>query len=82
MDAWDKNGHTYKTTNKGGPAWKDVAYRVTTDARIGDIINIEDETNINRDEEHRPVEEGPRDPVTELLLKCISGQDDYLGRVQ
>ena len=79
MDAWtrtDMHSRTYKTTNKGRPTWRDVAYRVTADARSGDIINIEDATNINRDEEHRPVEWGPRDLVTVLLLKCVSGQDD------
>ena len=44
----DLHSKTYKTTNKGGPTWGDVAYRVTADARSGDIINIEDATNINR----------------------------------
>ena len=52
----DMHSKTCKTTNKGGPAWKDVAHRVTADARSGDIINIEDAANINRDEEHRPIE--------------------------
>ena len=58
MDAWtriDMHSRTYKTTNKGGPTWREVAYRVTADARSGNIINIEDATNINRDEEHRLV---------------------------
>ena len=61
MDAWtrmDMHSKTYKTTHKGGLAWRDVAYRATADARSGDIINIEDATDINRDrdEEHRLVE--------------------------
>ena len=66
----DLHSQTYKTTNTGGgPTWGDVAYRVTADARSGDIINIEDATNINHDTEHRLVEVGPRDLVTLLLLK-------------
>ena len=59
MDAWtrmDMHSKTYKTTNKKGLAWRDVAYRATADARSGDIINIEDATDINRDEENRLVE--------------------------
>ena len=55
------------------------AYRVTADARGGDIINIEEATNINRDEEHRMVEGRPRDLVTVLLLKCVNNQDDHLS---
>ena len=82
MDAWtrmDLHSKTYKTTNKGGPTCKDVAYRVTADARSGYIINIEDATNSRRDEEHRLVEGRPRDLVTVLLLKSIGVQDDHLG---
>ena len=63
---WTRTGahsKTCKTTQKG-LAWKDVAYRVTADARSGDIINIEDAANNNRDEKHRPIEGGPRDLVT------------------
>ena len=44
MDVWTRTemrSKTYKTTNKGEPAWKYVADRVTADARSGDIINIE-----------------------------------------
>ena len=54
MGAWtrmDLHSRTYKTTKRGGPTWRDVAYRVTADMTSGDIINIEDWTNINRDEE-------------------------------
>ena len=69
----------YKTTSKGEQAWRCDAYRATADARSGDIINIENATDINRDQEHRLVEGGPRDLVTVLLLKCVSGQDDHLG---
>ena len=47
---------TYKTANRGGPSWSNVAYRVTADASSGDVINIEDATNINHDEDHRLVE--------------------------
>ena len=82
MDAWtrlDMHSKTCKTTNKGGPTWRNVAYRVTADARSGNIINIEDSANINRDEEHRPVEGRPRDLVIVLLLKCVSGPCDHLG---
>ena len=73
----DMHSTTCKTTNKGGPPWRDVAYRVTADATSGDIINIEDAANINRDEEHGLVDEGPRDLVTVLLLKCFSVQDHF-----
>ena len=52
---------------------------MTADARSGDIVNIEEATRINRDEEDRLVEGRPRDLVTVLLLKCVSGQDEYLG---
>ena len=48
----------YKTMNKGGPTWKDVAYRVTADARSGDIINIEGTTKINRYEEYKLIARG------------------------
>ena len=58
---------TYKTTNKGGPTWRDVAYRVTAGARSGYIINIADATNINCDEEHRLDEGRPRDLVIVLI---------------
>ena len=67
MDAWagvDMRSKPHETTNKGGPTWKDIAYRVTGDARSGDIIYIEDATKINRDEEHRLIEGGPPDLVT------------------
>ena len=57
----------------------DVAYRVTADARNGDIINIEDATNINLDTEFRLVEGRPRDVVAVLLPKSVSGRDDDLG---
>ena len=53
---------------------KHVAYTVTADARSGDIINMEGATNINRDAEHRLVEGGPRDLVTVLWLRSVSGQ--------
>ena len=76
MDLHSKN---FKNTNERGPTWGDVAYRVAADARSGDIINIEDATNITRDMEHRLVEEGPHDLVTVLLLKNVSGRDDHLG---
>ena len=83
MDAWtrmDFHIKTCKTTNKErGATWRDVAYRVTADARSGDTINIEDATNINRDAEHRLVEGRPRDLVTVLLLKRVSVQDDHFG---
>ena len=69
----------YKTTNKGGPTRGDVAYRVTGNAMSADIINIEDATNINRDMEHRLVECGPRNLVTVLLLRSVSGRDDHFG---
>ena len=49
----DLHNRNYKTTNRGGPSWRDVAYRVTADAWSADIINIEDAKNINRDEESR-----------------------------
>ena len=77
----DRNGHAQQNLqdHKGGPTWRDVAYRVTADARSGNIMNIEDATNINRDEEHRPVEGGPRDLLTVLLLECVSGPCDHLG---
>ena len=55
MDAWtrlDLHSKTYKTTNKDGPTWKNVAYRVIADGRSGDLTRIEDATNVNRDEEH------------------------------
>ena len=57
----DLHSKTYKTTNKGRPTRRVVAYRVrvTADARSGDIINREDATNVNREEEHRRVEGGP-----------------------
>ena len=61
---------------QGGPTWRDVACRVTADARSEDVINIEEATNINRDEEHRLVEVGPRDLVTVLLLKSVGVQND------
>ena len=62
----------YKTTNRGGPSWRDVAYRVTADARIGDISNMEDAMNIKRDEEHRLVERGtfPRPATRPQWLCC------------
>ena len=52
---------------------------MTADARSRDISDIEDVTNINRGMGHRLVEGGPRDLVTVLLLKSVSGQDDQLG---
>ena len=70
---------TYKITNRRGPIWRGVAYRVTADAGSGDIINIECAMNINRDEEHRLVEGTLRDLVTVLLLKSASGRDDHLS---
>ena len=71
---------TYKTSHKGRPTWGEVAYRVTADARSGDIINIEDAANINRDTEHTLGEGGPRDLVTVLLLlKGFGGRDDHFG---
>ena len=63
-DAWtrmDLHSKTHKATNRRGPNWRDVACRVTADARSGDIINREEAMNINRDEEHRLIEGGPRD---------------------
>ena len=65
----DLHGNTYKTTNKGGPTWRNVALRVTANARSGDIINIEDATNINRDAEHRLVEGRPRDLVRSVVAQ-------------
>ena len=59
MDAWtrmDLHSKTCKTTHRRGPTWRDVAYRVTADARSGDIINVVETVSINRDEEHRLVE--------------------------
>ena len=50
----DKNGHAQQNLQnheQGCPAWNDVAYRVTADARSGGIIHIEDAANINRDED-------------------------------
>ena len=47
MDAWtrmDMHSKTYKTPNKGGPTWRDVAHRATADAKSGKIINIERNT--------------------------------------
>ena len=41
--------------------------------------NMEDATNINRDTERRLDEGGPRDLVTVLLLKSVSGQNSHLG---
>ena len=82
MDAWtrmDLHSSNIKTTNRGGPSWRDVAYRETADAGSGDIINIEAATNINRDEAHRLIEGRPRDLVTVLFLKSVRGQDDHLG---
>ena len=40
----DLHSKTYKTTSKGGPSWRDVAYRATAYAKSGDTINIEDAT--------------------------------------
>ena len=71
MDAWtrmDLHSETYKTTNRERPTWRDVANIVNPSARSGDITNIEDATNINRDTEHRLVEGGLCDLVTALLL--------------
>ena len=50
---------------------------MTADVRSGDIIDIEDATIINREMEHRLFQGGPRDLVTVLLLKSVSGQDDH-----
>ena len=75
----DLHSKTYMTTNRGGPSWRDVAYRVTFDAGSGNIFNMEDAMNINRDEEHGLVEGGSRDLVTVLLLKSVSGRDDHLS---
>ena len=61
MDAWtriDLHSKTCVTTNREGPSWRDVASRVTADARSGNIINKEDAMNINSDEEHRLVDRG------------------------
>ena len=82
MDAWsrmDLHSKTSKTTNKGGPTWGDVAHGATAGAGVGYIINFEDATNIIRDTEHRLIEGGPRDLVTVLLLKSVSGRNDHLG---
>ena len=48
----------------------------------GNFINKEDATNINRDEEHRLVQGGPRDLVTVLLLKSVRGSQRSRQRVQ
>ena len=77
MDLHSKKN--YKTTKRGGRSWRDVACRVTDDAWSGDIINMEDAMNTNRDEEHKLVEGGPRDLVSVLLLKSVNGQDYHLG---
>ena len=45
----------------------------------GNIINIEDAMNINRDEEDRLVAGWPRDLVTVLLHKSVCGRDDHLS---
>ena len=82
MDAWtriDMHSKTYKTTSMGGPAWRDVAYRATADARSGEIIKIDDATDINCDAEHTLVEGSVRALLTVLLHKSVSGQDDHLG---
>ena len=74
-DAWtrmDLHSKTHKATNRRGPNWRDVAYRVTADARSGDIINREEAMNINRDEEHRLIEGRLRDLVT-------GSRDDHLS---
>ena len=52
---------------------------MTADARSGDIINIENATNINRDMENRLVEGGPRGLVAVLLLKKVSGRHGHFG---
>ena len=52
IDAWKRtnlNNKTFTTTNKGRPTWENVAHKVTADARSGNITNIDDATNINRD---------------------------------
>ena len=55
-----------------------VAYRVTADARSGDVIDVEDVMTVNREVEYRLVYGGFCDLVTVLLLKSVSGQDDHL----
>ena len=45
--------------------------------RSGDIIDIEDATNITREMEHRLFQFRPRDLVTVLPLKGVSGRDDH-----
>ena len=54
----DKNGLAQQNLQDQQTRKDRLAYRVTADARSGDIINIEDATYIRRDEEHRLVERG------------------------
>ena len=69
--------HYHKVNGSDDSA--DVADRVIAEARSGDIINIEDATNINGDEEHRLVERRLCDVVIVLLLESVSVHDDHFG---
>ena len=73
MDAWtrmDLQSKSYKTTHKGGPTWKDVAYRVTADARSEDIINIEDVANSPPPSTQTP---GWYHSRLALVMRCVVG---------
>ena len=59
-----------RTTMKGGLFWSDVVARVTADAVNGEILDSELVRYIMRSLEHTPLEGGPRDIQTILVLEA------------
>ena len=65
----DIKSKCFRTSLKGGPAWKDVVARVTLDASTARVIETESSTSITREREHRLLPRGPRDIVTILIWR-------------
>ena len=55
---------------KGGLVWSDVIARVTPDAVSGEILDSELARDITRSLEHTPLEGGPRDIQTFLVIEA------------
>ena len=63
----DENSNTYRSSNRGGPDWNSVKFRVTSDAISGNILDIEERSGISAQGKHRRLEGGPLDLMTTLI---------------
>ena len=77
----DIKSKCFRTSLKGGPAWKDVVARVTLDASTGRVIETESARNITREREHRLLPRGPRDIITILIWKNPTTDSGSILRV-